>query len=187
MAVIQEKQLLAQLQQEDTRREAFDRLIRLYQQMLYYHIRRMVIDHEDADDVLQNTLLKAWKNIDRFRGDAALRTWLYRIATNEALTFLNKKKKMVKTDVENIEDDMRHSLDWGGGRYISGEEIQLKLQAAIATLPERQRLVFNMRYFDEMKYEEISKVLEVSVGGLKANFHHAVKKIEKYLRERVDV
>ncbi|MEO0894863.1 MAG: RNA polymerase sigma factor [Bacteroidota bacterium] len=184
MAVIQENELLLQLKQEGTRRQAFDRLIREYQQMLYFHIRRMVIDHDDADDVLQNTLLKAWRNIEKFRGDSALKTWLYRIATNEALTFLNKKKKVSKTGVENIENDMRHSMS--GGKYISGDEIQLKLQAAIATLPDRQRLVFNMRYYDEMKYDEISKSLDVSVGALKASFHHAVKKIEKKLTEGLD-
>ncbi|MCI4666556.1 MAG: RNA polymerase sigma factor [Bacteroidia bacterium] len=184
MAVIQEQELLLQLKQEATRKRAFDSLIRNYQQMLYYHIRRMVISHEDADDVLQNTLLKAWKNIERFRGDSALKTWLYRIATNESLTFLNKRKKMSQTAVENIENDMRHSLH--GGSYVSGDEIERKLQAAIGTLPDRQRLVFNMRYFDEMKYDEISEALEVSVGALKASFHHAVKKIEKYLEETND-
>ncbi|MEO1415539.1 MAG: sigma-70 family RNA polymerase sigma factor [Bacteroidota bacterium] len=184
MVATEEKELLAQLQQPSTRRSAFDRLIRAYQQMLYYHIRRMVIDHEDADDILQNTLLKAWKNLDKFRGDAALKTWLYRIATNEALTHLNKKKKQAHTDIEDLQNDMRHSLQ--EGKYIDGDSIQRKLQAALTTLPDRQRLVFNMRYFDEMKYDEISGVLEVSVGSLKASYHHAVKKIEKYLAADMD-
>ena len=137
------------------------------------------MSHADTDDVLQNTFLKAWRYMDKFRGDAALKTWLYRIATNEALTFLQKRKKLAHTDVENIQDDINHS-----GKQtstVSGEEIQMKLQTAVLTLPERQQMVFNMRYFDEMKYQQISDVLEVSVGALKASYHHAVKKIEAKL------
>ncbi len=182
MVAVKEKQLLDRLQQQETRSLAFDQLIRLYQRMLYYHIRRIVVDHDDADDVLQNTLLKAWKNLDRFRGDAALKTWLYRIATNEALSFLSKKKKQAHDDVEDLQNDLRHSLS--SGKYIDGNEIQRKLHAAVLTLPDRQRMVFNLRYFDEMKYEEMSEVLEVSVGSLKASYHHAVKKVEAYLTEQ---
>ncbi|MEZ4773770.1 MAG: RNA polymerase sigma factor [Bacteroidia bacterium] len=179
MVALEEKNLLEKLRQPETKNQAFGHLVELYQRILYYHIRRLVIDHDDADDVLQNTLLKAWKNIDRFRADAALKTWLYRIATNESLTFLNNKKKRGFEDVEDIENDLRHSLSTG--RYIDGDEIQKKLQMAILTLPRQQRLVFNMRYYDELKYEEISEILEVSVGALKASYHHAVKKIELFL------
>ncbi|MEO0473456.1 MAG: sigma-70 family RNA polymerase sigma factor [Bacteroidota bacterium] len=181
MVAIEERELLLQLRDNATREAAFARLVKLYQRMLYFHIRRMVIVHEDADDVLQNTLVKAWRNIDRFRAESALKTWLYRIATNEALTFLNRKKKASYTGVEDLEDDLRHSLR--AGRHIEGEEIQMRLQEAILRLPERQRLVFNMRYFDEMKYDEMAEVLTLSTGALKASYHHAVKKIEKFLKE----
>ncbi|MDX2245300.1 MAG: sigma-70 family RNA polymerase sigma factor [Bacteroidia bacterium] len=179
MVALEEKNLLEKLRQPETKNRAFERLVQLYQRMLYFHIRRIVIDHDDADDVLQNTLLKAWKNIDRFRADSALKTWLYRIATNEALSFLSSKQKRGFDDVADIENDLRHSLS--SGKYIDGDEVQKKLQHAILTLPKQQRLVFNMRYYDEMKYEEIAEVLEVSVGALKANYHHAVKKIENFL------
>jgi RNA polymerase sigma-70 factor (ECF subfamily) len=141
----------------------------------------MVIDHEDADDVLQNTFLKAWRYLDNFRGDAALRTWLYRIATNESLTFLNQRNKRQHQDLKTLQDNVQHSM--GPGRAADGDEIQRRLQQAIVQLPDRQRAVFNMRYFDQMKYDEISAVLEVSVGGLKASYHHAVKKIENFLKE----
>lgn len=179
MVALEEKNILEKLRQPETKNQAFGHLVQLYQRMLYYHIRRLVIDHDDADDVLQNTLLKAWKNIDQFRADAALKTWLYRIATNESLTFLNNKKKRGFEDVADIENDLRHSLS--SGRYIDGDEVQKKLQMAILSLPGQQRIVFNMRYYDELKYEEISEILEVSVGALKASYHHAVKKIEKFL------
>jgi len=179
MMILAEQDLVLQLKNPDTRDHAFDHLVRHYQRMLYFHIRRLVIDHNDADDVLQNTFLKAWRYIERFRGEAALKTWLYRIATNEALSFLKSRNRQMHQDVDNIQNDLKHSLEQG--RYIDGDEIQMALQKAILTLPERQRAVFNMRYFDEMKYDEISEVLEVSVGSLKASYHHAVKKIEKSL------
>ncbi|MEM6263439.1 MAG: sigma-70 family RNA polymerase sigma factor [Bacteroidota bacterium] len=175
-----EQHLLRKLQSPESQHLAFEELVRLYQEMLYYHIRRMVIRHDDADDVLQNTFLKAWKYLDKFRGDASLKTWLYRIATNESLTFLKKRKKELHEDVSDLQDDLRHSLK-EEGTYFSGEEIQQKLQDAILQLPERQRLVFHMRYYDELKYDEIAEILEVKVGGLKASYHHAVKKIEKQL------
>ncbi len=178
---LKEQTLLDQLKNPVTRAYAFEQVVRDHQEMLYYHIRRMVIDHGDTDDVLQNTFLKAWRYLDRFRGDAAIKTWLYRIATNEALTFLNQKKKHMHQPVEDLEADLRHSLTQG--KYIGGDEIQQKLQLAILTLPDRQRLVFNMRYFNELKYDEMADMLEVTVGALKASYHHAVKKIEKYLTE----
>jgi RNA polymerase sigma-70 factor (ECF subfamily) len=139
----------------------------------------LVVSHDDADDVLQNTLLKAWKNLGSFRGDASVKTWLYRIATNESLTYLEQKKRRYHQDVEGLENDLRHSLQ--GGAYINGDELQLKLHNAILTLPDRQRAVFNMRYFDEMKYEEIADVLGVTVGALKASYHHAAHKIEAFI------
>jgi RNA polymerase sigma-70 factor (ECF subfamily) len=181
MLAVKEQILLDQLQDPRQKEAAFSLMVREYQRMLYYHIRRMVIDHEDADDVLQNTFLKAWRYLDKFRGDSALRTWLYRIATNEALTHLNQRKKRNYQDVETLEDDLQHSQGQAVGP--DGDEIQHRLGQAIALLPERQRAVFNMRYYDELKYDEISKILEVSVGALKASYHHAVKKIEKYLCE----
>lgn len=184
MLATREQTLLAQLKDPAHRQVAFGQLIRSYQQPLYYHIRRMVLDHTDADDVLQNTLLKAWKNIDRFRGDAALRTWLYRIATNEALTFLNQQKRRAYSDVEDLQDDARHSR--GPGAEPEGEVIQRKLMAAIATLPKRQRAVFTLRYFDEMPYAEMSQIMKVSEGSLKASYHHAVKKIEAFLTVNID-
>ncbi|MEL6676473.1 MAG: RNA polymerase sigma factor [Bacteroidota bacterium] len=184
MVVEQEKNLLERLRQPAHREQAFGELVRLHQKSLYYHIRRIVISHDDADDVLQNTFLKAWRNLHNFRADSAIKTWLYRIATNESLTFINRRKKMEQREVKDVENDLRHSLE--NGPYISGDEIQMKLQRALLTLPDRQKLVFNMRYFDEMKYDEISAVLEVSVGSLKASYHHAAKKIEAYLRNSMD-
>ena len=181
MVATKESELLEQLRDPATRGHAFNRLVRTYQEVLYYHIRRLVKNHDDTDDVLQNTFLKAWRYIDRFRADSSLKTWLYRIATNEALTFLNRQQKRQFQEIEDIQNDLRHSFSNSG--YISGETIQQKLYAAIDTLPERQRLVFNMRYFDELKYDEIAQILEVSTGALKASYHHAVKKIEKCLTE----
>jgi RNA polymerase sigma factor (sigma-70 family) len=183
MVATEEKALLTALRDPGQRAWAFDRMVKSHQRMLYQHIRRMVLDHADADDVLQNTFLKAWKNLDRFRGDAALRTWLYRIATNEALTWLNQRKRRAYSAVEDLQDDHRHSQ--AAGTDPEGTDIQRHLQAAIASLPQKQRAVFNLRYFEELKYEEMAEILDTSVGGLKANYHHAVKKIENYLSERV--
>ncbi|HHG83238.1 MAG TPA: RNA polymerase sigma factor, partial [Bacteroidetes bacterium] len=149
------------------------------QEQLYWHARKMVKTHADADDILQNTFIKAWKNIEKFRGDAKLKTWLYRIATNESLTFLNKQKKQNFSDLADIENELSHSQS--GGASLSGEEIKAKLDAAVERLPDKQRLVFVMKYFEEMKYQEIADVLGGSVGSLKASFHHAVKKIESFL------
>ena len=158
---------------------AFTLLVQKYQERLYWHVRRMVADHDDADDVLQNTFLKVWGGLGGFREDAQLYTWLYRIATNEALTFLKKKRSSVFVPLGNVEYQMGNTLE--SDPYFNGDEIQAKLQKAILKLPDKQRLVFNMKYYDNMKYEEISEVLKTSVGALKASFHHAVKKIEKYM------
>lgn len=180
MQAVEEHELLVQLKAPEVRDAAFSQLIRMHQKSLYFHIRRIVISHDDADDVLQNTLLKAWKNLSSFRGDASIKTWLYRIATNESLTFLKKRQRQSFQGVEDLQNDLRHSLSHGP--YIDGDEIQMKLQKAIIQLPERQRLVFNMRYFEELKYDEISGILEVTTGALKASYHHAVKKIEQSLK-----
>ncbi len=179
MVATPDSALIASLQDASLKHAAFHELVKAYQRMLYQHIRRMVHDHEDADDVLQNTFIKAWNGIANFRGDASLKTWLYRIASNEAITHLNKQKRRGYTDLGDLEDSAAHSNL--GGRELGGEEIQQKLQAAIATLPERQAMVFSLRYFEEMPYEQIATITGVTVGALKASFHHAVKKVEKIL------
>ncbi len=161
----------------ETRRAAFEELVRKYSAQLYQQIRRIVQYHDDADDVLQNTFLKAWTALDNFRGDAQVTTWLYRIAMNESITFLQKQRNNVSLDDE--EGLAARSLE--GDPYFDGDEIELQLQTAIAQLPEKQRVVFNLRYYDEMPYEEMSKVLDTSVGALKASYHFAVQKLQKYL------
>ena len=171
--------LLDLFRDEKSRNFAYNLIVRKHQERLYWHIRRMVIVHEDADDVLQNTLIKAWKGLLNFKEEAKLYTWLYRIASNEAITFLNKKKKRFFIPINDVAHELTNHLE--SDESFSGDQIQLKLQKAILTLPEKQRLVFNMKYFDDMKYAEISEILETSVGGLKASYHHAVKKIEKYI------
>jgi len=179
--LIAEETLVAQLKQKDTQAKAFELLINSYKERLYWHIRRIVLDHDDADDVLQNTFIKVFRNIDGFKGDSKLFSWMYRIATNESLTFLKQKSRKLGVDSEAIQTHMANNLQ--ADVYFEGDEIQYKLQQAIASLPEKQKLVFNMKYFEELKYEEISEILETSVGGLKASYHLAVKKIESYLKE----
>ena len=174
-------ELLEQFRISSSRNYAFNLIIRKYQQKLYWHIRKIIIDHDDTDDVIQNTFIKIWRHLDNFKEDAQLYTWLYRIATNEALTFLKQKKRNFFIPFSNVEHQLSKSLE--ADSYYKGDEIQLKLQQAILTLPEKQRIVFNMKYFDEMKYEEMSKILETSVGALKASYHHAVKKIEDFLKK----
>ncbi len=173
-----DKELLQFIKNEDNKNFGFDLLVKTYQEKLYWHIRRIVINHADADDVLQNTLLKVWDKIDTFRSESGLFTWLYRIATNEALGFLRKKKTKFLLPLVDLEEKLGKELE--ADPWFDGNEIQKKLQKALLSLPEKQRIVFNMKYFDEMKYEEISRVLDTSVGALKASFHHAQKKIEKY-------
>ena len=152
--------------------------MRTYNKRLYWHVRKIVICHDDADDVVQNTFIKAWKALPNFRSDSQLYTWLYRIATNEALSFLKKKKKHLFQSIDSVSFQLESKVD---SSYFTGTEIEKKLQKAILTLPTKQRLVFNMKYFDELKYHEISEILGTSVGALKANYHHAKQKIEKYL------
>jgi RNA polymerase sigma-70 factor (ECF subfamily) len=150
-----------------------------YQKRVYMHIRRLLIDHDDTDDVLQNTFIKVWKNLEGFNRDSQLFTWIYRIATNESITFLNKKKRRFFIPIINVEHELISKLE--SDVNFSGDKIQLKLQKAILTLPEKQRVVFNMKYYDELKYEEIAEITGTSVGALKASYHHAVKKIEDYV------
>jgi RNA polymerase sigma-70 factor (ECF subfamily) len=157
---------------------AFKVLVEKYKERLYWHIRKLVISHDDADDVLQNTYVKAWKGLLDFREDSRLYTWLYRIATNEALTFLKHRKSNRLVGWEDARHTISETIE--SDAYFNGSEIQKKLQQAIQTLPEKQRLVFNMKYFEELKYEEMADILETSVGALKASYHHAVKKIEAY-------
>ncbi len=177
--MIAEETLVHQLQHKETREKAFEILINTYKERLYWHIRRIVMNHDDADDVLQNTFIKVFRNIDGFKGNSKLYSWMYRIATNESLTFLQAKS--TKMGVSNEELQSKLVANLRSDVYFEGDEIQLKLQEAIATLPEKQKLVFNMKYFQELKYEEISEILETTVGGLKASYHLAVKKIEAFL------
>ena len=179
--LIAEETLVNQLKSADTQAKAFEVLIDTYKERLYWQVRRIVLNHDDADDVLQNTFIKVFRNIDGFKGDSKLYSWMYRIATNEALSFLKAKSRKLGVDNEALHERMANNLQ--ADVYFEGSEIQLKLQQAIATLPEKQKLVFNMKYFEELKYEEISEILETSVGGLKASYHLAVKKLERYLKE----
>ena len=176
----EETTLVLQLQNAATKEAAFRTLITQYKERLYWHIRKIVIVHDDTDDVLQNTFIKIFRNIDNFKGDSKLYSWMYRIATNESITFLNKRAKQQNVDITEYQQQVVSTLksdDW-----FSGDEIKIILQKAIATLPQKQQLVFNMKYFDDMKYIEIAEVLETSVGALKASYFHAVKKIETYIK-----
>ncbi len=175
-------ELLIKLQQADTKREAFTELVKLYQKRLYWHIRKMVLNHDDADDILQNVFIKAWNNLDSFRGESSLFTWLFRIATNESITFLNRQKRSNMTKLTDTSDYLQSNLR--SDIFFDGDEIQRKLQEAIAVLPDKQRLVFNMKYFDEIKYNDMANILDTSVGALKASYHHAVKKIEEYMKNK---
>ncbi|MGQ1908606.1 RNA polymerase sigma factor [Marinifilum sp. RC60d5] len=180
MDTISDEEILALFQDKKTRSKAFSLLVKKYQERLYWQIRKIVMSHDDTDDVLQNTFIKIWKGLQNFRSDARLFTWMYRIATNESLTFLaDKKKKHFAYANGEIEDLLLSNLE--ADEYFDGDNAQLELQKAILKLPEKQRLVFNMKYFDELKYEQMSEILETSVGALKASYHHAVKKIESIL------
>lgn len=176
-----DKQLLEMFQNPKTRNLAFNHIINQNQERAYWHIRKIVLSHEDANDVIQNTFIKVWKNLDKFKGESKIFTWIYTIATNEALSFLKKKKRTYFESLDAV--SYRLSDNLSADNYFDGDEIELKLQKAILTLPTQQRITFNMKYFDKMKYDEISEVLGTSVGALKANYHHAKKKIEQYLSE----
>lgn len=176
---IEDDYILQKFEDEKTRHEAFSLLLNKYQQKVYWHIRRMVLNHDDADDLVQDVFIKVWKNLSNFRQDSQLYTWLYRIATNESITFLNKKKAKNNVSIDDVAEQLSNSLNEED--YFSGDAIQKKLQQALLTLPDKQKLVFNMKYYDDMKFQEISDVLGTSVGALKASYHLAVKKIEQHL------
>ncbi|MDE5837593.1 MAG: RNA polymerase sigma factor [Paramuribaculum sp.] len=176
--ILEDEQLTARLKDPSQCRAAFTEVIARYSRPLYWQIRRMVQNHDDTDDLLQNTFMKAWSNLDSFRGDAKLGTWLYKIAINESLTFLDKERKRLNISIDDEACPLIEAIE--ADPFTDGDEIKKKLREAIATLPEKQRLVFNMRYYDELKYEDMSKVLGTSVGALKASYHLAVKKIEQY-------
>ncbi|HEX7367434.1 MAG TPA: sigma-70 family RNA polymerase sigma factor [Pelobium sp.] len=176
---IEDSLILQKFENEKTRHEAFTMLLEKYQQKVYWHVRRMVLNHDDADDLVQDVFIKVWKNLINFRQDAQLYTWLYRIASNECITFLNKKKAKNNVSLNELPEQLADNLS--EENYFSGDAIQKKLQKALLTLPEKQKLVFNMKYYDDMKFTEISEVLGTSVGALKASYHLAVKKIEHYL------
>ena len=176
---LSDKELLDQFGNEQTRNYAFNLLVRQYQKRLYWHIRKILLDHDDTNDVLQNVFIKVWRNLEGFKGESQLYTWLYRIATNESITFLNQKKKRAGIPLDDVSAFLANNLE--SDSYFKGDEIQAKLQKAILTLPDKQRIVFNMKYFDNIKYEQMSEILETSVGALKASYHHAVKKVEDYL------
>ncbi|MES2268186.1 MAG: sigma-70 family RNA polymerase sigma factor [Bacteroidota bacterium] len=175
----EDEEILSKFRDDKTRNEAFNLLLKKYQQKIYWHVRRMVIDHDDADDIVQDVFIKIWKNLPGFRNDAQLYTWMYRIATNECITFLNKKKAKNNISLDDVDYELADTLS--SSDHFTGDQIQRKLQEAILTLPDKQRLVFNMKYYDDMKYEEISDVLGTSVGALKASYHLAVKKIEAFI------
>lgn len=173
--------LIEQLRNPSGCRKAFNEVMHRYSEPLYWQIRRMVNNHDDANDLLQNTFLKAWQALDNFRGEAKLSTWLYKIAINESLTHLEKERKRQGISIDDEGSMLANTIE--ADEWIDGDELSLKLRKAVARLPEKQRLVFNMKYYDEMKYEDMSNILGTSVGALKASYHLAVKKIEQYLEE----
>jgi len=177
---LSDTELLIQFRDPATKEKAYTIIIRKYQEKLYWHIRRMVVDHDDANDVLQNVFIRVWKGLENFREDSQLYTWLYRIATNESLTFLEQQKKRAAVSLSGEESALSNKVK--ADQHFDYNKLEWKLQLAIQELPEKQKIVFNLRYYDEMPYEEMSKVLETSEGALKASYHHAVKKIEEYLK-----
>jgi len=177
--VLEEEVLIERLKDPLTREASYRLLVTTHKQRLYWHIRKIVLNHENADDVLQNTFIKVFRHIDGFKGESKLYSWMFRIATNESISFLNKEAKHLKIDMQTLQEQRVDNLK--ADVYFDGDEIQLKLQKAIVSLPQKQQLVFNMRYFDDLKYEEISEILDTSVGALKASYHHARKKIELFL------
>ena len=177
--MLEEEVLIERLKDPLTREASYRLLVSTHKQRLYWHIRKIVLNHENADDVLQNTFIKVFRHIDGFKGESKLYSWMFRIATNESISFLNKEAKHLKMDMQTLQEQRVDNLK--ADVYFDGDEIQLKLQKAIVSLPQKQQLVFNMKYFDDLKYEEISEILDTSVGALKASYHHARKKIELFL------
>lgn len=178
---MEEQAFIALLLNPATQNTAFQKLISDYQRPLYHHIRNIVLDHDDADDVLQNTFIKVFRHLHNFKGESKLFSWMYRIATNEAITFINQKAKRRGISTDELQNSYTSQLK--ADTHFDGDEAQIKLQKAIALLPQKQQLVFKMKYFEEIKYEDMSEILQTSVGALKASYHHAVKKIENYLTE----
>jgi RNA polymerase sigma-70 factor (ECF subfamily) len=174
-----DSELLVQFRNPITKEKAYTSIIKKYQEKLYWHIRRMVVDHEDANDVLQNVLIRVWNGLENFREDSQLYTWLYRIGTNECLTYLEQQKKRASVSFSDVESGLSNKIK--ADKHFDSNKIEWKLQLAIQQLPEKQRVVFGLRYYDEMPYEEMSRVLETSEGALKASYHHAVKKVEDYM------
>ena len=176
---MEESYIIAKISDEATKHYGFNLLVKTYQERVYWHVRKMVIDHDDADDLTQEIFVKIWINLNKFRGDSQLFTWIYRIATNECLTFLKKKKRWSFLKFTDVQDELSSKVD--NDHLISGDEIQLKLQKALLKLPDKQRLVFNMRYFEELSFNAIAEITGTSVGALKASYHLAAKKIEGFL------
>src|SRR5215212_11574842 len=174
-----DKELLFMFNDPATKEQGFTAIVKKYQEKLYWHIRRMVITHDDANDVLQNVFIKVWKGLENFREDSQLYTWLYRIATNECLTYLEQQKKRASVPLSDVESGLSNKIK--ADKHFDPARLEWKLQLAIQQLPEKQRAVFTLRYYDEMPYEEMSRVLDTSEGALKASYHHAVKKIEDYI------
>jgi len=179
---IQDTELLLQFRHPETKEKAFTAIIKKYQEKLYWHIRRMVVEHEDANDVLQNVFIRVWNGLENFREDSQLYTWLYRIATNECLSYLEQQKRKSALPLDESESGLSNKIV--ADKYFDPNKLEWKLQLAIQQLPDKQRVVFTLRYYDEMPYEEMSRVLETSEGALKASYHHAVKKIEDYILNR---
>jgi RNA polymerase sigma factor (sigma-70 family) len=176
---LEDKELLLQFNNPATKERGFTAIIKKYQEKLYWHIRRMVVEHEDANDILQNMFIKVWKGLENFREDSQLYTWMYRIATNESLTFIQQQKKRKTLSISDDESGLSNQIK--ADKNFDINKAEWKLQLAMQQLPDKQRVVFNLRYYDEMPYEEMSRVLETSEGALKASYHHAVKKIEDYI------
>ena len=180
LTILTDTELLIQFRDPATKERAYTTIIKKYQEKLYWHIRRMVVDHEDANDVLQNVFIRVWKGLENFREDSQLYTWLYRIATNECLTFLVQQKKRTTLSLSDVDNGLTDKIK--ADQHFDANKLEWKLQLGIQLLPEKQRIVFQLRYYDEMPYEEMSRVLDTSEGALKASYHHAVKKIEDYIK-----
>jgi len=180
LTTLSDSELLVEFRNPVTKEKAFTSIIKKYQEKLYWHLRRMVVDHDDANDVLQNVMIRVWHGLENFREDSQLYTWLYRVATNECLTFLEQQKKRAAVSLSDVGSGLENKIK--ADQNFDGKKLEWKLQLGIQQLPEKQRIVFQLRYYDEMPYEEMSRVLETSEGALKASYHHAVKKIEEYIK-----
>ncbi|MCC2546542.1 sigma-70 family RNA polymerase sigma factor [Hymenobacter sp. BT175] len=179
---MEDQEILAKFADPAARNVAFNQLVRKYQSKVYWHVRKMVVDHDDADDLTQDVFIKVWNHLGNFRQDASLYTWIYRIATNECLTFLSSKRRKFFLPINDITAELSAKVE--ADTELAGDEVEMKLQKAILRLPDKQRLVFNLKYYEDMKYEDMAEVTGTSVGALKASYHHAVKKIEQYVNEQ---